>query len=305
MKKRAETARARGRLMRSSSSTLHPSVSMYSNSDSLSPFSRNRSNSSEASSSGDTSERLSPFRARSYSNASSASQSSVAQVTSHIIKHGIKRNISQLSEFHGLGSINDDLSTDLEEIDMSDLSLGCDFIREYLSPATTSNNAPMTPDTNYDQHCSQQNVTVTENMDQVSVILSHFPAFRFWSLETTKWCVSPSWTIGIKIWTRKLVKSWMRKGRIWLRMNYRIWSRKKSRYLIIFLVPCQNNFFEFLFLAEQQLQWHGQWDSSPGGVWSQDSNASGRAWQAGEVQQTAKDSPNTQQLLGILRSTHR
>ena len=48
----------------------------------------------------------------------------------------------QLSEFHCLGSINDDLSTDLEEIDMSDLSLGCDFMQgsscENLDLAQTS-----------------------------------------------------------------------------------------------------------------------------------------------------------------------
>ena len=63
-------------------------------------------------------------------------------------------------------SIKDDISTDLEGIKMEDLSLGCDFIREYLSPPSLptntqyqSNNKIMESSTTQSLN-SQQNVTV-------------------------------------------------------------------------------------------------------------------------------------------------
>ena len=172
LKKRADLVRSRGRLMKSSSSTLlypayHPdSVIHY------------RSNSSEQSSSDDASltlysdtdsTRLSPFRPRSYSNTSSASQSSV----------------TQLSEFTCYQqSINDDLSTDLAGIDMSDLSLGTDFMKEFLSPAPDFDQQ-QSPET---QSCQQNNVTVTENI--LKYLLHNFNICRSCSRETMTWCVN-------------------------------------------------------------------------------------------------------------------
>jgi len=120
MKKRAnEVAKNRGRLMKTTSSSLLP-ISPYPATDSF----RNRSNSS-ASSCDETmsslSSRLSadeslvsssssPFRQRSYSSTSSTSHSS-----------GLVRNYT------------DDLNYDFDNIKLDDLSLGSDFIREYLS----------------------------------------------------------------------------------------------------------------------------------------------------------------------------
>ena len=120
MKKRAnEVAKNRGRLMKTASSSLLP-ISPYS-ADSF----RNRSNSS-ASSCDETmsslSSRLSadeslacssPFRQRSYSNTSSSSTSYSAS--------GLIRNYTE------------DLNHDFDNIKLDDLSLGSDFIREYLS----------------------------------------------------------------------------------------------------------------------------------------------------------------------------
>ena len=120
MKKRAnEVAKNRGRLMKTASSSLQP-ISPYST-DSF----RNRSNSS-ASSCDETmsslSSRLSadeslvsssPFRQRSYSSTSSTSHTS-----------GLVRNYT------------DDLNYDFDNIKLDDLSLGSDFIREYLSTQT-------------------------------------------------------------------------------------------------------------------------------------------------------------------------
>ena len=63
-------------------------------------------------------------------------------------------------------SIKDDISTDLEGIKMEDLSLGCDFIREYLSPPPRPTNTQYESnnkilDVNSTQSLnSQQNVTV-------------------------------------------------------------------------------------------------------------------------------------------------
>ena len=122
MKKRAnDVAKNRGRLMKTASSSLLP-ISPYS-ADSF----RNRSNSS-ASSCDETmsstmsslSSRLSadeslvcssPFRQRSYSSTSSTSHTSA----------GLARNYT------------DDLNYDFDNIKLDDLSLGSDFIREYLS----------------------------------------------------------------------------------------------------------------------------------------------------------------------------
>ena len=66
-------------------------------------------------------------------------------------------------------SIKDDISTDLEGIKMEDLSLGCDFIREYLSPPAHPTNTQYESikkimDINSTQSLnSQQNVTVHNN----------------------------------------------------------------------------------------------------------------------------------------------
>ena len=124
MKKRAnDVAKNRGRLMKTASSSLLP-ISPYST-DSF----RNRSNSS-ASSCDETmsstmsslSSRLSaddslvcssPFRQRSNSNTSSTSTSYSAS--------GLIRNYTE------------DLNHDFDNIKLDDLSLGSDFIREYLS----------------------------------------------------------------------------------------------------------------------------------------------------------------------------
>ena len=123
MKKRAnEVAKNRGRLMKTASSSLQP-VSPYST-DSF----RNRSNSS-ASSCDETmsslSSRLSadeslvsssPFRQRSYSSTSSTSHTSTSYSASGLIRN-----------------YTDDLNHDFDNIKLDDLSLGKDFIREYLS----------------------------------------------------------------------------------------------------------------------------------------------------------------------------
>ena len=127
MKKRAnDVTKNRGRLMKTTSSSLLP----YS-ADSF----RNRSNSSASSC--DENSRLSaedsvlchsPYRQRSYSNTSSASQSSIAQ---------------EYSQCYPLNNrkYTDDLNSDLDNIKLDDLSLGSDFIKEYLSPKreTTTN----------------------------------------------------------------------------------------------------------------------------------------------------------------------
>ena len=66
-------------------------------------------------------------------------------------------------------SIKDDISTDLEGIKMEDLSLGCDFIREYLSPPAQPANTQYESnkkimDINSTQSLnSQQNVTVNKS----------------------------------------------------------------------------------------------------------------------------------------------
>ena len=127
MKKRAnDVAKNRGRLMKAASSSLQP-ISPYQPTDSF----RNRSNSS-ASSCDETmsslSSRLSadeslvsssPFRQRSYSSTSSTSHNSTSYSAS-----GLVRNYT------------DDLNYDFHNIKLDDLSLGSDFIREYLSTQT-------------------------------------------------------------------------------------------------------------------------------------------------------------------------
>ena len=127
MKKKAnEAAKKGGRLMKTASSSLLP-ISPYS-ADSF----RNRSNSS-ASSCDETmsstmsslSSRLSadenlvspsPFRQRSYSNTSSTSHTSTSYSTAGLVR-----------------TCTDDLNYDFDNIKLDDLSLGSDFIREYLS----------------------------------------------------------------------------------------------------------------------------------------------------------------------------
>lgn len=173
MKKRAEAARARGRLLKSSSPSLNPLTSYQ---DSVtpsvitSPF-RHRSN-SNASSCDDNACSLSlfpgpedNFRSRSFSNASSASQSSIAQLSE------LTSGIGQCFQ-----NLNDDISTDLEGIRIEDLSLGCDFMREYLSPPRLQPHSPDIPEDDHDdddtgepgddtQHApslSQQSVTILE-----------------------------------------------------------------------------------------------------------------------------------------------
>ena len=64
----------------------------------------------------------------------------------HKLKTFFYFQLSELSATVGVGvgpcfqSIKDDISTDLEGIKMEDLSLGCDFIREYLSPPSLPTN---------------------------------------------------------------------------------------------------------------------------------------------------------------------
>ena len=65
--------------------------------------------------------------------------------------------MGQVSHFQ---NINDDLSTDLEGINIADLSLGCDFMREYLSPAA-EDQAAAPPDTEEERASQQQSVTVS------------------------------------------------------------------------------------------------------------------------------------------------
>ena len=118
IKKRAsDVVKSRGRLMKSSSTSLAPySTETF----------RHRSNSSASScdetsrlSADDTVLCPSPYRQRSYSNASSASQSSLAQ---------------EYSQCYSVRSYTDDLNSDFDNIKLDDLSLGSDFIKEYLSP---------------------------------------------------------------------------------------------------------------------------------------------------------------------------
>ena len=66
-------------------------------------------------------------------------------------------SVGQVSHFQ---NINDDLSTDLEGINIADLSLGCDFMREYLSPAV-EDPAAAPPDTEEERASQQQSVTVS------------------------------------------------------------------------------------------------------------------------------------------------
>ena len=118
IKKRAsEVAKSRGRVMKSTSLLPYATDTF-----------RNRSNSSASSC--DETSRLSadesvlcpsPFRQRSFSNASSASQSSAAP---------------EYSQCYSVNNRNytDDLNSDFDNIKLDDLSLGSDFIKEYLSP---------------------------------------------------------------------------------------------------------------------------------------------------------------------------
>ena len=181
MKKRAEAARVRGRLLKTSSPNLNP-LSPYPDSVTpsviTSPF-RHRSN-SNASSCEDNSCSLGlfpgpedSFRSRSFSNASSASQGSIAQLSE------LTSGIGQCFQ-----NLNDDISTDLEGIRIEDLSLGCDFMREYLSPPRLQPQSPDIPEGDHDdedtgeqasdtQHApslSQQSVTVIKSREKVRVI---------------------------------------------------------------------------------------------------------------------------------------
>ena len=186
MKKRAEAARVRGRLLKTSSSNLNPLTSYpdsVTTSVITSPF-RHRSN-SNASSCDDSSCSLGlfpgpedSFRSRSFSNASSASQSSIAQLSE------LTSGIGQCFQ-----NLNDDISTDLEGIRIEDLSLGCDFMREYLSPPRLQPHSPDIPEDDHDDNdtgepgddilhtpsLSQQSVTVIKSHEKKKLLstLSH------------------------------------------------------------------------------------------------------------------------------------
>ena len=205
MKKRAEAARTRGRLLKSSSSSLNPLTSYQDSVTSsviTSPF-RHRSNSNASSCDDNTcSLSLFPgpednFRSRSFSNASSASQSSIAQLSE------LTSGIGQCFQ-----NLNDDISTDLEGIRIEDLSLGCDFMREYLSPPRLQPHSPDIPEDDHDdddtgepgddtQHTpslSQQSVTVIKSREKTEVIehksssifFSHFKKINLLSSSGSK-----------------------------------------------------------------------------------------------------------------------
>jgi len=164
IKKRAELARNRGRLMKSyTSSSLYPG-SQYQETATLSPLSpfRNRSNSSASScdensmsifSSDDNC--LSPFRQRSYSNSniSSASQSSIAMVS----------DLSSFSSQQQFNCFKDDLSTDLDGIKMEDLSLGRDFMKEYLNPPGVQFESQLDVSSDAIGHDRLEHQSVTQN----------------------------------------------------------------------------------------------------------------------------------------------
>jgi len=146
----------------------------------LAPYStdtfRHRSNSSASScdetsrlSADDTVLCPSPYRQRSYSNASSASQSSAAQ---------------EYSQCYSVRNFTDDLNSDFDNIKLDDLSLGSDFIKEYLSPKreTTTNIEEEMICEDVTEKKESQSVTILEPRNDEMVCQSVLNNFMYNSL---------------------------------------------------------------------------------------------------------------------------